>query len=56
MFEPARMKDIYLDNEEKATRLENEIICLLKNEHISLSETRYLFCSIIGKLEDAPLK
>ena len=52
MFEEARMTDIYMHNKEKAHRLENEIICLLKNEHISISEARYLFSAIIGKLED----
>lgn len=55
MFDAVRMKDIYLCNNEKATRLENEIICLLKNEHVSISEARYLFSTIVEKLEDNPL-
>lgn len=54
-FEPAREKDLYMKNKEKATRLTDEIICMLKAEHISISETRNLFRNIVGKLEDAPM-
>lgn len=54
-FESAREKDIYLNKKEKATHLSNEIICMLRKEHISLSETRSLFNYIVTELEDTPL-
>lgn len=53
-FEQAREKDLYMNSKEKATRLTDEIICMLKAEHISISETRNLFRNIVEKLEDTP--
>lgn len=54
-FEQAREKDLYLKDEEKATRLTDVIVCMLKTEHISISETRNLFRNIVEKLEDTPM-
>lgn len=54
-FEIARERDLYMNNKEKATRLTTEIICMLKAEHISISEARNLFRNIIERLEDAPM-
>ena len=51
-----KITNIYMTNPEKANRLSKEIICLLKDEHISLSEARGLFCSIIEKIEDTPMQ
>ena len=56
MFElKDNFSDIYLANEEKAKRLSKEIITMLKAEHVSMSETRSLFSSIIYKLENEPM-
>lgn len=46
-FEQAREKDLYLKDKEKATRLTDVIVCMLKAEHISISETRNLFRNIV---------
>ena len=54
-FEQAREKDLYLKDKEKATRRTDEIVCMLKAEHISISETRNLFRNIVEKLEDKPM-
>lgn len=54
-FETAREKDLYMKDKEKATRMINEITCILKAEHISISETRNLFRNIVEKLEDTPM-
>ena len=54
-FETAREIDLYMKNKEKATRMMDEIICILKAEHISISESRNLFRNIIEKLEDTPM-
>lgn len=54
-FETGREKDLYMKNKEKATRMMDEITCILKAEHISISETRNLFRNIVENLEDAPM-
>ena len=56
MFENDRTQDLWFKDKEKASRLKNEIITLLKNEHISISEARYLFRVIICTLEDTQMQ
>ena len=55
MFNNERKIDIYLYDTEKAMRLTDEIIALLKAEHVSLSQTRSLFSYIVNKIEDTPM-
>lgn len=55
MFENDRMQDPWLRDREKAARLKNEIIALLKEGHVSIFESRCLLRAVIEDLEDTPL-
>ena len=55
MFNEVYIKDIYLYNEGKADKLSDEIMQLIRDEHITLPEVRSLFSHIVGKSEDTPL-
>lgn len=55
MFNDIYIKDIYLSNKEKADKLSDEIMQLIRDEHITLPEVRSLFLYIVGKFEDTPL-
>lgn len=55
MFENDRIQDPWVRDREKATRLKNEIIALLKEGHFSISESRCLLRAVIEDLEDTLL-